>query len=110
MITRKRINTSPSEDLTSLSKKANQKFTSSYDAILVKSVSPQNSLRALIGDPMVEPRLRMVNQSSAQLSWRDGKVEKTQAAVTGVVKSQDMVIDAEVRTPQEIVLICRLLQ
>ena len=52
----------------------------------------------------------MVNQSSAQLSWRDGKVEKTQAAVTGVVKSQDMVIDAEVRTLEKIVLICRLLQ
>jgi hypothetical protein len=96
MITRKRVNTSPSEDLTSPSKKANQKFTSSYDAIVVKSVSLQNSLRGLIGDPMMEPRLRMVNQSSAQLSWRDGKLERTQAAITGVVKSQDMVIDAEV--------------
>jgi hypothetical protein len=110
MITRKRVNTSPSEDLTSPSKKANQKFTSSYDAITMKSVSPQNSLRGLIGDPMVEPRLRMVNQSSAQLSWRDGKLERTQAAVTGVVKSQDMVIDAEVWAFHPTILISRPLQ
>lgn len=96
MNTRKRHNSNPLEDFTSPSKKANQRFSSSYEAILEKTVSPQNSLRGLIGDPMVQLRLRMINQSTAQLSWQDGKVERTQAAVTGVVKSQDMVIDSEV--------------
>lgn len=96
MNTRKCPNTNPLEDLTSPSKKANQRFISSYEAVLERAVSLQNSLHGLIGDPMVEPWLRMINQSSAQLSWQDGKVERTQAAITGVVKSQDMVIDAEV--------------
>jgi hypothetical protein len=92
MNTRKRVSSTPLEDIASPSKKADRTYTSSSEAISEKAVTTQNNLRGLIGAPMTKPTLSTTSLSISKLSWNG----KTIAAMTGVVKSQEMTMDSEV--------------
>ena len=88
----------PSHDelFESPSKKADHKYISSLTAIQEKAVSPANNLIALVGSPMNKPDLKDVGGKTCKLFWNS----KFQAAMTGVVKTQEM------ESLQKVICIC----